>query len=179
MTGDTRSLRGKGLGFTVAAVIVALDLWSKQAVFASLGDDQNLWLAGEWFGFTKVMNPGTMWGKLKSFSDVLPWVRVVAAVVVVSMITTTPARARLLLAALGLVLGGAVGNIYDGFAHGAVRDFLMVDLDVRFFDPFPIFNVADSAICVGVGLLALTMWGGAEEEAGDSGREEAEGLRDG
>jgi signal peptidase II len=58
------------------------------------------------------------------------------------------------LVALGLVLGGAVGNVYDGFAFGAVRDFVLVDLDIPVFDPFPVFNVADSGICVGVALLA-------------------------
>ena len=68
-------------------------------------------------------------------------------------------------AALGLVLGGAVGNLVDralrdgdGFLGGAVVDF--VDLQW-----WPVFNVADVAICVGVGLLALTLsrepgWGG-------------------
>jgi signal peptidase II len=55
------------------------------------------------------------------------------------------------------VLGGAVGNVFDGFAYHAVRDFILVDLGIRFFDPFPVFNVADSAICIGVGLLALGM----------------------
>jgi lipoprotein signal peptidase len=38
-----------------------------------------------------------------------------------------------------------------------VRDFIEVDLGVRWFDPFPIFNIADSAICVGVGLLVLSI----------------------
>jgi signal peptidase II len=53
------------------------------------------------------------------------------------------------------VMGGAIGNIYDGFAFEAVRDFLLFDFDFAPFDPFPVFNDADSAICVGVGLLAI------------------------
>ena len=115
-----------------------------------------------------------MWGAFQWLAPYLPWVRVLAALVVLSMIVGTPARSRWLLVALGLVLGGALGNIYDGFAFGKVRDFLMVDLDVRFFDPFPIFNIADSAICVGVGMLALSMWskdtpdGEAEPGSGDA-----------
>ena len=153
------TLRGKGLAFALAAGVTGLDLWSKHAVFASLGFvGEKRWLFGtEWLGFMKVENPGVMWGQLTHWSDYLPWVRVVAAIIVVGMLRTTPARARLMQVALGLVLGGALGNIYDGFTVGKVRDFLMVDLGFKPFAPFPIFNVADSAICVGVGLLALSM----------------------
>lgn len=153
-----RALASKRMPLIVAALVTALDLWSKSSVFASLGDHERNLLIGSWFGFTKVWNPGTMWGAFQWLAPYLPYVRVLAAVVVLSMIISTPVRSRWLLLALGLVLGGALGNIYDGFAFGKVRDFLMLDLDVRFFDPFPIFNVADSAICVGVGMLALSMW---------------------
>ena len=154
-----RTLRGKELALALAAAITAFDLWSKAAVFAVVGEREKLWIWRQWFGFTHVENPGVMWGQLTHWSDYLPWVRVAAAIIVIGMLRTTPARARLMQVALGLVLGGALGNIYDGFFHGGkVRDFLMVDLGIPHFDPFPIFNLADSAICVGVGLLALSMW---------------------
>jgi signal peptidase II len=156
------SLRGKGLALGLAAAITAADLWSKHAVFAALDMYEKHWIGtglwGEWFGFTRVLNPGVMWGQLPQFSTWLPYVRVGAALIVLIMLRSTPPGARLMQVALGLVLGGALGNIYDGFfAGGKVRDFVMVDLGFPPFDPFPIFNVADSAICVGVGLLALSM----------------------
>jgi signal peptidase II len=142
----------------LALAIAVADLWSKAAVFASLGPRERRALFGtEWLAFMTVMNEGVMWGAFPEWGFLLPWLRAVAAVVVIAMLCGTHPRARLTLVALGLVLGGAVGNVYDGFALGAVRDFILVDLDVRFFDPFPVFNVADSAICVGVGLLALGM----------------------
>ncbi len=162
------TLRGKGLALVVAAVVIAGDLWSKSAVFAHLEPMQNLWLLGGegmGFGFHEVMNKGTMWGKFQNLSDYLPWVRMVAALVVLAMLLTTPAHARVMLAALGLVFGGALGNIYDGFRFQGVRDFLMVDLGWPGFDPFPIFNVADSSICVGVAFLALSMWFQPQEES--------------
>jgi signal peptidase II len=98
-----------------------------------------------------------MWGLGNEFSEYLPWLRTLAALVVLGMLWSTPAAARLTQLALGLVLGGALGNIYDGFTIKMVRDFIEVDLGVRWFDPFPIFNIADSAICVGVGLLVLSI----------------------
>lgn len=153
--GPERTLRGKWGWLLLAAGVLALDLWSKQVVFEPLPEHGRSMLIEPWLGYTKVRNTGMMWGALQGFGDLLRWFRLGAAVVVLVMIRSTPARSRLLQMALALVLGGALGNIYDGFVHAFVRDFIMVDFDVRFFDPFPIFNVADSAICVGVSLLAI------------------------
>ena len=151
------SARGRWLAFGLALGIAALDLWSKAAVFAQLAEGQRRWISGHWLALAAVKNPGVMWGALPQASALLPWLRAAAAIAVIVMLCSTHPRARTTLIALGLVLGGAVGNVYDGFVYGAVRDFILVDLGIRFFDPFPVFNVADSAICVGVGLLALGM----------------------
>lgn len=151
----------KRLAFVTAIVIAATDLWSKAAVFASL-DARSIAVEpvlGDWLSITRVWNEGMMWGALQDYGDILRLLRVVAVFVVLAMIRSTPRRDALVQFALGLVLGGALGNIYDGFVHGAVRDFVMVDFDVRPFDPFPVFNVADSGICVGVALLAISMFG--------------------
>ena len=73
-------------------------------------------------------------------------------------------RDALAVLALGLVMGGAIGNISDSLRFEYVRDFLRFDFGFPPFDPFPTFNVADSAICVGVSLLALQMLRGEREE---------------
>lgn len=148
--------RGRLLAFGLAAAIAALDLWSKAAVFAAVGPGERVPLLGtQWLAFTAVENRGVMWGLFPGLHWLLPWLRALAAVVVIAMLLGTHPRQRTTLVALGLVLGGAAGNVYDGFSLGAVRDFVLVDLDIPVFDPFPVFNVADSAICVGVALLAL------------------------
>jgi len=186
-TGERRTLRGKWGWLLLALVVTAVDLWSKESLFGPLTEGRVDWVAGDWFGLTKVWNRGMMWGVLQDHDELvllgLRLMRVVAAVVVFAMILGTPARSRLLLLALGLVLGGAVGNIYDGFVFGMVRDFLLFDFDFAPFDPFPVFNIADSAICVGVGLLAIGLLrdrpaqdasaeraGAATREAGSAGR---------
>lgn len=150
-----RTLRGKLPWLLLAAVVLAADLWTKEVCFEPLPETGRTMLLEPWLGMTKVRNTGMMWGALQDFGDILRWFRVGAAVVVLTMMASTAARSRLLQLSLALVLGGALGNIYDGFQFGWVRDFILVDFDVRFFDPFPIFNVADSAISVGVVLLAL------------------------
>ncbi|MCB9899324.1 MAG: signal peptidase II [Planctomycetes bacterium] len=175
---EGRTLRGKWGWLLLALLVLVADLWTKESIFGPLAEREYHWVLGEWFGFTKVWNKGMMWGALQEWSSVLRIARMAAAVVVFVMIVGTPRGARLLQTALALVLGGALGNIYDGFAYGKVRDFLLVDLDLPGFDPFPVFNVADSAICIGVGLLAL----GLALDARSSGDEAADGesaARDG
>lgn len=148
-------MAGKWVWLLVAAAVLVADLISKQLVFTPLDPGRVEYVLGSWFGYTKVWNSGMMWGLFPEHPELLVWGRVLAAGAVIWMMLGTPRRSRMLLLALGLVLGGALGNIYDGFVFGQVRDFLMVDLDRPGFDPFPIFNVADSAISSGVTLLAL------------------------
>ena len=67
------------------------------------------------------------------------------------MLYTLPANARLQRSALAMVLGGAIGNITDRLRLGHVTDFIDVG-------PWPIFNVADSSIVIGIGLLIFYFW---------------------
>ena len=57
--------------------------------------------------------------------------------------------------AVPLLLGGILGNLTDRLIHGYVVDFLLVDLHVRFANPWPAFNVADSCICIAAGLFII------------------------
>jgi signal peptidase II len=56
---------------------------------------------------------------------------------------------------VGLLIAGILGNVTDRLIHHHVVDFLLVDLHVRFADPWPAFNVADSCICIAVGLFLI------------------------
>jgi signal peptidase II len=116
------------------------------------------------FSLTLVMNPGLAFGMLSSTPTAWRWV--VAALSMAALAVLTVVGARLLPSggwptrlALGLIFGGAVGNLIDRGRFGAVMDFL--DFYWRGYH-WPAFNVADSAISVGVALLALRMlWPGA------------------
>ena len=76
------------------------------------------------------------------------------ALVIAMALRTPPTRLRVH-GALGLILGGALGNLLDRLRLGSVVDFIEVYVG-RYH--WPNFNAADSAICVGVGLLVLDMW---------------------
>jgi signal peptidase II len=111
------------------------------------------------FALTLVMNPGLAFGMLGGMPAGWRWLVAllsIGALAVLAMVglRMLPGGGRLTPLALGLIFGGAVGNLIDRARFGAVIDFL--DFYWRAYH-WPAFNVADSAITVGVALLALRM----------------------
>lgn len=169
------------LRLSAAAALVALDLWSKAAVFAWLTPrpigviewdahgHPRYRVFGDWFAFYLTTNPGMAWG----FDKLPPWLLVggrCAAVLFLTWLVATTARERRALSwALTLILAGAVGNLYDNLAlpppqgrsFGEVRDFIDVYFAVWDWH-FPTFNVADACITVGAVLLLGASFFGAE-----------------
>ena len=178
---SARVARPSGASFAIrlacAAGIVLLDLWSKASVFAWLDrlhlegklvpdphHHPRLPLVDGWLAFMESRNPGAAFGQLDSHPWPLVLGRSGAAVFLVWLLARTPRGRPWFTAALVLVLGGALGNLYDnlflraphdGHPFGLVRDF--IDVYFTAFDwHFPTFNVADSCITVGAVLLLLS-----------------------
>lgn len=167
------------LRFVVVGALVALDLWSKEAVFSFLESrpeglvmDHHLHsrypVLGEWLALHLRTNNGMAFGLLEDY----PWALVVGrllAVTVLGVLLWRCERRRWVLnTALVLVMAGALGNLHDnlfreGEPFGAVRDFIDVYFaawDYHFYT----FNVADACISVGAVLLLLSSGSAAEEE---------------
>jgi len=166
------------LGLAIA--VLALDVGSKLLVVATLSDREPLRLLGGALYLTEARNTGAAF----SFAEGATVVFTLIAVAVVVVIVRTARRlfSTGWAVALGLVLGGAVGNLIDrvfrdpGFLRGGVVDFISL------FDPFgrvwPIFNVADSAIVCGGVLGALLAFRGIEfdgRRAKDDGTDDRTG----
>lgn len=147
--------------FAVAAAgALALDLWTKQLVLErfALGESLPL-LPG--LALTYVRNPGAAFSMLANASPALrlPFflgVVLLATVAIFWMLRQTEAADRVTRFGLGLVLGGALGNGVDRVRFGEVVDF--IEVGVRSVYVWPIFNAADSAVCVGVALLLWRSW---------------------
>jgi signal peptidase II len=138
----------------VAGVVVVLDQLTKLWAVAALSDGP-IEVIGELLQFRLTRNPG---GAFSLLTGLTPVLAVLAVVMVVYIIRTTRRTADVVMAySLGLVLGGAVGNLVDrmvrspGFLRGEVVDFIKVP-------NWPTFNVADCAITVGVILIAIRGW---------------------
>ena len=105
-------------------------------------------------------NPGIAFSQLQEIHGgriLLSLVSLLALVMIGRFVHKTPASRPWTIAALGLICGGALGNLIDRVARGSVTDFVLADLGVWPFHPWPVFNVADAALVVGVAILALAL----------------------
>ncbi len=136
------------------AVIVA-DQLSKAWIrsWLSLGEEQQI-IPG-WLHFSHILNKGAAWGMLSGQR----WFLIAITLFVLSIVSQLArdfaphsAMARL---GLGLILGGAIGNLIDRIWAGAVTDFIDMQTSIEWIRTFPIFNIADSALTVGVAILLI------------------------
>jgi signal peptidase II len=153
----TSKLQGRLPYFLLVAATVIFDRWTKALIQSRFELNESVTLVDGFFNITYVRNTGVAFGIFSSISSpaksvLLSVFTAIAAIVVVVYGVRSPAGNRLLQAALGLILGGALGNLYDRLAYGYVVDFL--EFYVRDYH-WPSFNVADSAISIGVLLLAV------------------------
>ncbi len=144
------------LGFIVAAAVFALDQLSKWIVAGPL----DLQSVGQIvllpiFNLTWTENRGISLGLFNAESDAARWilVAVTGAIAMAVAVWITREKQRGDQLALGMVLGGALGNILDRARFGYVVDF--ADLHFGDFRPFLVFNVGDAAISIGVVILLL------------------------
>jgi signal peptidase II len=144
-------------GFVVAAIVFALDQLAKWIVTGSLGVDHvgaSQYLLPI-FQFTYTENNGISLGLLNATNPLGRWmlVALTSAIAVAVAVWIGREKNRMDQIALGMVLGGALGNILDRIRHGYVVDFL--DLHFGNFRPFLVFNVGDAAISIGVVILLV------------------------
>lgn len=162
MTTERRAQIGKMVGFTIpAGVSLLVDQVTKQWARTALGPEGSgkmRSVIGKALTFHYAENPGiafSMFRDLRGGRFVLAALAVAALVMVIRYLKGTDPAHRRLHIALGLIAGGAVGNLIDRLLYARVVDFILVDLDVWPLDPWPVFNVADIVLVVGVGLIAL------------------------
>lgn len=157
-------------------IALALDVLTKHLINANLSYSDRIPVIEGFFYLTHVRNTGAAFG---FFRDAPPALRltffvgvaIVAIAIIVQFLRNLAPGDRLSASALGLILGGAVGNLYDRVRIGEVIDFLHVDLWGGV--SWPDFNVADSCIVVGVSLLALELLASEGEERADVGSRES------
>lgn len=140
------------LGLLIAVPIVVFDQLTKWWVLADLMDPPQAVAVTSFFNLVLVWNRGVSFGLFDSDSHWGPIVlsAFALAISVVLVVWLRRVGSRLPAVAIGMVLGGAIGNVIDRMRYGAVVDFL----DFHAFGyHWPAFNVADSAISIGVGLL--------------------------
>lgn len=152
----------KQLSFVIliAALIGLVDQLTKFLALQELAYNDPVEVIEGVFYLRLVANPGAAFSMFADFPS--PWrqislgaTSVLALWFVIHMLLTEGREDGLLRFSLTLVLGGAIGNLIDRIRLGSVIDFLEVYLGSY---PWPVFNIADSAISLGIALLVLNMW---------------------
>ena len=153
------------LPLLVAVAIIAADQATKEWVRACFYREESRPVISGFFHFTYVRNTGAAWGMFGSQNTGL----LILSVVMLALLLVY--RRKLLghtwdhRLALGLLIGGIVGNMMDRVRLGWVTDFLDFNLG---FMRWPTFNIADAAICTGVGIYMLTAF--LEQRRADAGK---------
>jgi signal peptidase II len=143
----------------LSAAIIILDVWTKALVLARIDLHETVSIIPNFFQLVHVRNTGAAFGiGANASSRLIPLLLNAGAIAVFCVVVVYAMRSavtdRLLQTGLHLILGGAIGNLLDRFRFGYVVDFLDVYVGTKHW---PAFNVADSAICIGIALLFLDM----------------------
>jgi len=155
------ALAGKSRYLLLSLAVLVLDQWTKWLVEIHLPHHVAQPVIAGFLSLTHVRNTGVAFGLFAAGGHVpTAWVLSALGLVALTVVSLyfwrTAAQHRLLLVALALVLGGAVGNLLDRVMSGAVTDFVDVYVGTHHW---PAFNVADSAISIGLLLMAVdTLW---------------------
>ena len=165
-----------GLLFIVVAIVLVLDQVTKAIVRANIPFGGQ-WMPVEWlapyFRFVNWNNTGAAFGLFQNGGTIFGILAVIVSGFIIYYFPQVPRENKWMRIALAMQMAGALGNLIDRLWFGPVTDFISVG-------KFAVFNVADSSITVGVGILILAMWmeerkerQRAEEEAQVSEKSEA------
>ncbi len=140
----------------ISLAVIVLDQWTKWLVEVHLPHHSTHPVIPGFLNLTHVRNTGVAFGLFASDGAQTSWVLTLLGLVALTAVAVyfwfTPGRDRFLLVSLALVVGGAIGNLIDRVSSGAVTDFIDVYVGASHW---PSFNVADSAISVGIVLMAI------------------------
>lgn len=136
----------------LAFAVVTADLMSKARVVSHFKLYESLTLIPGFFSLTYIQNRGAAWGMMQGRLGLFSIIGIVAGIVMVYYFFKTQKEQVLIRIGLALAFGGMLGNLYDRLFLGYVRDFLSFNI---FGYDFPIFNVADMGVTIGMALIIL------------------------
>ena len=139
----------------VSLPLYALDQLTKQLVMRLISPYEARIVVPDFFSVVNVTNTGAAFGSFTGNNTFFIVISIVALVVVTVLLMRRRQPDALRDLSLALLLAGILGNLTDRLLYGHVIDFLLFNLHVRYADPWPAFNVADSCISIAVVLFII------------------------
>src|SRR5690625_784035 len=138
--------------YILAVIIILIDQWTKWLVDQKMALYESISIIENFFYLTSHRNKGAAWGILQGHMTFFYIITVIVIIGIIYYMQKYARENKLLAVSLSLLLGGAIGNFIDRLFRKEVVDFL--DFIIISYD-FPIFNIADSALTIGVILLII------------------------
>jgi signal peptidase II len=135
--------------------LYALDQWSKHLVLRLISPYEARVVVGDFFSLVNVPNTGAAFGSFQGNNTFFIVISIVALVTVTVLLLRRRQPDAWRDLSLALLLAGILGNLTDRLLYGHVIDFLLFNLHIRYADPWPAFNVADSCISIAVVLFVV------------------------
>lgn len=142
------------LGLIIAVIIIVADQLSKYYILHHFLGLNSYVQFGDYFNVVRAWNTGVSFSMFNDYGNIGAYVLsgIAIAVVVALFVWLRGEKDKAIQTALGMIMGGAIGNVIDRLRLGAVFDFLDFHIEENHW---PAFNVADSFICIGAGLIIL------------------------
>lgn len=148
-------LRNYSLLIIVATIIISLDQYTKSLVRQNLDLWTEAWAPWDWMlpyvRIVHVPNTGVAFGMFQGFGDIFSIVAVIVSLLIIFYFPRVPESDWSLRLAMSLQMSGALGNLIDRLTIGHVTDFISVG-------NFPVWNIADASITIGVVVLIIGVW---------------------
>jgi signal peptidase II len=148
-------LRTYSLLIIVATVIISLDQFTKYIIRQNFELWTDVWAPWDWmFPYARIINvpnTGVAFGMFQGFGDIFSIVAIIVSLIIIFYFPKVPLSDWSLRLAMSLQLSGAVGNLIDRLTIGYVTDFISIG-------NFPVWNIADASITIGVGVLIVGVW---------------------
>jgi len=139
--------------------LYALDQLTKHWILRSIRPYDARIVVPDFFNLVNVTNDGAAFGSFKGNNTFFIVISLIALVVVTGLLLRPRRGDRWRDISLALLLAGILGNLTDRLLYGHVIDFLLFNLHIRYADPWPAFNVADSCISIAVVLFVIQSFG--------------------
>ena len=149
----------------ISLPLYALDQLTKQLILRSISPYDARTVVPDFFNLVNVTNSGAAFGSFKGNNSFFVVISIVALVVVAVLLLRHGRADAWRDVSLALLLAGILGNLTDRLLYGHVIDFLLFNLHVRYANPWPAFNVADSCISIAVVLFIIHSFSKKEHRA--------------